>query len=449
MTRASLFGRVAAALLVAAIPVAGAWAQDADPLASLSAEKRAFLSDAATLERFGLTPEKLRIALAGRTPQQVDAYAAALMALVEDAKFKPGRDAGEIALNPQARGWNAGTIVRPKILDKVRRDDGPFSLKRYMYQRAGVPTFADAPVAIRQEDLVAGKVEVAFVGVPLDFSSGWRDAKHAPEALRGMDGLVGADADGGVDPGLVLNLADYGNLTIDPMAPDRGLDHVRAMLGDMAKIGVVPFIVGGDHTLMYPDVAAMVDAYGTGNVAVVQFDAHADAELDGDHMISDNQTLTRLMGEQIVRGSDVTHVGLRGRGATGATRARLTQAGVKLHPMQAIAARGWERTTDDIIAGLKGGPANVFVSFDMSVLDPGDAPASGRPVPGGITMREAIPMVRRICSETRVVGFDLLDTAPILDPTYVTRMSANYILHACLSGIAMRKVAGTRTASAR
>jgi arginase family enzyme len=304
-----------------------------------------------------------------------------------------------------------------------------------------VPTFADAPVAIRKEDLVAGKVEVAFVGVPLDFSSGWRDAKHAPESLRSMDGLVGADADGGVDPGLVLNLADYGDLSIDPMSPDRGLDHVRMMLADMAKVGVVPFIVGGDHTIMYPDVAAMVDAYGAGNVALVQFDAHAEAAIDGDHLISDNQTLTRLIGENIVRGGDVTHIGLRGRDASGATQKRLRDAGVRLHSMAAISERGWEAVAKDVIAGLKAGPKNVFVSFDMSVLDPGDAPASGRPVPGGISMREAIPMVRAICSQSNVVGFDLLDTAPILDPTYVTRMSANYVLHACLSGIAMRKLA--------
>lgn len=445
--RSNLWGRLAAALLAGVALTGSAVAQDGDPLAGLSPEKRAFLSDAEMLERFGLTSEKLRIALASRTPQEIDAYVNALMALVADAKFKPGRDAGEIALNPQARGWNAGTIVRPKMFDKVKRDDGPFSLKRYMFQRAGVPTFAEAPVAIRKEDLIAGKVEVAFVGVPLDFSSGWRDAKHAPEALRSMDGLVGADADGGVDPGLVLSLADYGDLTIDPMAPDRGLDHVRAMIAEMAKLGVVPFIVGGDHTIMHPDVAAMVDAYGAGNVAVVQFDAHADAALDGDHMISDNQTLTRLMGENIVRGADVTHVGLRGREATGATRKRLANAGVRLHPMSAITERGWEAVTRDVINGLKRGPRNVFVSFDMSVLDPGDAPASGRPVPGGITMREAIPMVRQICAQTDVVGFDLLDTAPILDPTYVTRMSANYVLHACLSGIAMRKLAGERQVS--
>lgn len=449
MARTTLLARSAAFCLAIATMSGPVMAQGSDPLATLPPDKKAFLSDPATLTRFGLTQEKLRTALNGRSAADVDAYATALMAVVEDSKFKQGRDPSEIALNPQARGFNAGTTLRPKLFDKLKRDDGPFSLKRYMFQKGGIPTFADAPVAIRTEDLVAGKVEVAFVGVPLDFSSGWRDSKHAPAALRGMDGLVGADADGGVDPGLILNIADYGDLNIDSMAPDRGMDHVRTMIGEMAKTGAIPFIVGGDHTINYPDVAAMVDVYGQGKVAMVQFNAHADAAENGDHLISDNQTLTRLLQQNVLRGADVTLVGAHGRDVDATTVRRLTDAGVKMTPTSAIMARGWEAVTRDIIAGLKGGPENIFLSFDMSVLDPGDAPASGRPVPGGITMREAIPMVRQICSQTKVVGIDLLDTAPILDPTYVSRMSANYILHACLSGIAMRKTGAPVTTAAK
>lgn len=430
---------IAACLLASASPAMAQSAAVADPLATLPAEQQAFAADTAALARFGLTPEKLRTALSPRSPEDRTAYVKALMDMVQAAKFQPGVDPAEIALNPYARGWNAGTVLRPAFLDKVQRTPGPFSLKRYQFQRPGVATFADAPVAIRKEDLVAGKVEVAFVGVPLDTSSGWRDAKHAPEALRGMDGLVGSDADGGVDPGLVLSLADYGDLAVDQMAPERTIDHVRAMVAEMAAAGVKPFIVGGDHTLMYPDVAAMVDVYGAGNVAVVQFDAHVDAALDGAHFVSDNQTLSRLMQNGVIKGTDVIHLGLRGHDADAATQGRLKAAGVRIRPTSEIAARGWKAVTDEVVAGL-GKVRNVFVSFDMSVLDPGEVSAAGRPVPGGISMREAIPMVRAICSRTNVVGFDLLDTAPILDLTYASRLSANYVLHACLSGIAMRKL---------
>jgi len=413
-------------------------AQTAAPAAP--ADPRAILTDGETLAKFGLTPEKVEIDLAARTPQQAEAYIAALNAAVADSRYKPGVEMAEIPLNPQAPGWNSGTMIRPKWLDQRQRADGVISLKRYVAQRGGgVATFADAPVAVRMDDLLASKIEVAFVSAPLDLSSGWRDAKHAPEAMRAMDGLVGADADGGIDPGLALRIADYGSLAVDNMSPERTVDHVREQMGAMAKNGIVPFMVGGDHTLMYPDVAGMADAYGAGNVALVQFDAHPEAMIDGDHTISDNQTLTRLLEQKLVDPRHVTQIGVRGRDYDVATARRLKDAGVAVHAASAIEDRGWQAVANDVVKRLKTGPAKVFVSFDMSVLDPGLQAGAGRPAPGGLTTREAIPMVRQICRQAEVVGFELLDTAPVLDTSYVSLMNGNYILHACLSGIALRK----------
>ncbi len=447
---AGILLKASAAIMLAVAVMPSAMAQEGDPLAGLSAEKKAFLSDKEMLAKLALTPDKVRVALAGRSPADAEAYVGALMAAVEDAKYKPGVDMGEIPLNPQAMGWNAGTIVRPKFLDEVKRDDGPFSLKRYFFQRSGVATFADAPVAIRKEDLVAGKIEVAFVGVPLDLSSGRRDAKRGPKAMRAMDGLAGADADGGIDPSLVLRIADYGDLSVDQMSAERTVGHVRSMIGEMAGIGVVPFIVGGDHTLMFPDMAAMADVYGADNVALVQFDAHAEAELDADHSISDKQSLTRLIEEKLVDPRNVIQVGVRGRDYDHATAMRLAQAGVRVHSSLEVGEQGWKPVADAVVGGLKRGPKKVFLSFDMSVLDPGTASGVGRPVPGGLSAREAIAMVRQICSQTEIVGFELLDTAPALDTTYVSVLNGNYILHACLSGIALRKSdAGTRSMSKR
>lgn len=401
---------------------------------------RAILTDTATLAKFGLTPEKVQFDLATRTPEQANAYIAALNAAVADVRYKPGVDMAEIPLNPQAPGYNASTLLRPKMLDQRQRADGVFSLKRYLTQKGGgIPTFADAPVAVRMEDLVASRIQVAFVSAPLDLSSGWRDAKHAPEAMRAMDGLVGADADGGIDPALALRLADYGNLSVDNMSPERTVGHIRETMAAMAKNGVIPFMVGGDHTLMYPDVAGLSDTYGAGNLSLVQFDAHPEAMADGDHTISDNQTLTRLLDQKLINPRNVTQVGVRGRDYDVPTAARLKSAGVVVHGASAIEDRGWKAVAGDVVKRLKRGPSKVFVSFDMSVLDPGLQSGAGRPAPGGLTTREAIPMVREICRQTDVVGFELLDTAPVLDTSYVSLMNGNYILHACLSGIALRK----------
>ncbi|MEP4099329.1 arginase family protein, partial [Paraglaciecola sp.] len=83
------------------------------------------------------------------------------------------------------------------------------------------------------------------------------------------------------------------------------------------------------------------------------------------------------------------------------------------------------------------------VGFEM--LDVAYAPGAGRPIPGGLSIIQARTMVRRLCAETEVVGFEMLDVAPYLDTSYKTALNANYIMHACLTGIAMRKAGKTQT----
>ncbi len=65
--------------------------------------------------------------------------------------------------------------------------------------------------------------------------------------------------------------------------------------------------------------------------------------------------------------------------------------------------------------------------------------ATGTPVPGGLTIHEAIPIVRRLCAESNVVSFDLVELHPALDPTYKTTLNSTHIIKACLTGLAMNK----------
>lgn len=410
----------------------------APKLATLSPAEKALIDDPAKLAEFGLTPDKLAFELEKRDPAAAKAYVADLVATLEAARFQPG-DMAEIPLNPDAPGFNSSTVLRPVELDEREREPGPFSLQRYLHHRTGIPTFANAPVAVRKEDLVAGKVEVAFVGVPLDMSSGYRDSKHAPTTLRVTDGLIGSEVDALVDASLVLRLADYGNFSIDNMSLERTIGHIRTMVAEMASIGVVPFVVGGDRSLTYPDAAAMVDIYGKGKVGLVSLSAHPDAAPDHDHEIVDVIAVGKLLDEGLIAGQDMVQIGLRGPNAGAAVLERLRAKGVRYHTMAEVEKNGWEAVANQALKEVRSGPENIFVSFDMSVLDPGDAPGAGRPVPNGLTMREAVPLVRRICAETKVVGFELLDVAPIMDPTYKTAMNANHIMHACLTGVAMRK----------
>ena len=94
---------------------------------------------------------------------------------------------------------------------------------------------------------------------------------------------------------------------------------------------------------------------------------------------------------------------------------------------------------EDVIREAKDGPEYMFVSFDIDTLDPAFVPGTGTPEPGGLLPREAFPIVRRLCAESNVVGFDLVELHPSLDPTYATTLNSAHIIKACLTGLAMNE----------
>lgn len=410
----------------------------APKLDGLTAEQRDFLSSDKT-RRFARTPEDLVEQLEKRDAAEVEAYVEAMMSVAEQSAFKPGRDAATIPLNTDSPEFNAWKVRRPRSFDP-KREAGPIDLSRYMGGWGlGIPTFANAPVALTPEDLVAGKVDVAVVGAPLNMGSGWRDADHGPLALRLIGYLGGNDMATMVDPSVELSLADYGDIAIDNNSTERSMEHVREIVREIARTGAIPFIVGGDHSLEYPDVAALADVYGKGKIGVVHFDSHYDAGSDRAHLIDHGQPVYRIIKEGHVPGKNYIQVGLRANGPDIKTFKWMREQGFRYHTMVEVEKHGWDAVMERAVQEARGSGNKLFISFDIDVLDPAYMPGTGTPVPGGLTTREAISIVRRLCSESEVVGFELVEVAPYLDPTYLTRQNSAYIAKACMTGIAMRK----------
>ena len=82
----------------------------------------------------------------------------------------------------------------------------------------------------------------------------------------------------------------------------------------------------------------------------------------------------------------------------------------------------------------------VFLSVDIDVCDPGHAPGTGTPEPGGLTSRELLDAVRRICRELPVAGIDVVEVSPPYDHAEITAYLANRVCLEALSGLAVRKV---------
>lgn len=375
-----------------------------------------------------------------RTLAEIEAIVDAMLSVTEQMKFRADRDPPSIPLDTAAESFNMWKTKRPPELDP-KREPGPIDLDRYMGRSGnGFATFAGAPIALTPEDLKAGKVDIAIVGVPLDMGSGIRGAKGGPMALRTNRGSRGNDMYTMIDPSQELTIVDYGDIAVDDMSVERSMEHVRAMVGEIARTGAIPFIVGGDHSLEYPDVAALTDIYGKGNVGVVHFDAHYDAAPDAEgHLISHAQPVHRLIKEGHVPGKNYIQVGLRGPWPGPDAFHWMRGQGMRYHTMAEVEKKGWNAVMNAAVAEAREGPRYIYISFDVDALDPAFTPGTGTPVAGGLTMREALPIVRRLCAETNVVGFEIVEVDPLLDPSYKTALNSNTIMHACMTGIAMHR----------
>ncbi|MDX1480649.1 MAG: agmatinase family protein, partial [Woeseiaceae bacterium] len=284
-----------------------------------------------------------------------------------------------------------------------------------------------------------------IMGAGLDMGSGFRGAAYGPRALR--TGTVYVPY-GFVEPQHMhtmvspfneLVMVDYGDIAIDQLSTERSLEHIREIVREVATTGTIPFIIGGDHSLMYPDAAGIVDAYGVGNVGIVHFDAHYDAGRGGAHMISHGQPVRRLFNEKLVPGQNFIQVGLRGSWPSNEGFEWMQENGLRYHTMAEIEKNGWEATMDRVLEEALDGPAYFFISFDVDVLDPAYMPGTGTPEPGGLTTREVFPIVRNLCAMNEIVGFELVELNPLVDPGYTTALNATRIVGECLTGIAMRK----------
>ncbi|MBJ90012.1 MAG: arginase [Woeseia sp.] len=326
--------------------------------------------------------------------------------------------------------------------NEADREPGLISLSRENWRR-GVLSFFGLPVALTQEDLRAANVDVALMGAPVDMGVGLRGAGEGPRALRAaMRGTGGSNAHMhvGVAWKKELIAVDYGNSPIDILSVERSMPPVRKMVREIAETGAIPIIVGGDHSLSYPNVAGVADVYGKENVGVIHFDAHFDAgdPING-HLISHAQPVRRLVDDGHVNGKNYIQVGLRGYwpGEKGFNWMR--ENDMRYHTMAEIEQDGWDVVMDRIMNEALDGPEYLYISFDIDVLDPAYTPGTGTPESNGLTPREIFPLIRTLCSENQMVGFDLVELNPLLDPGYTTVMNSGALLQECLTGMAMRK----------
>jgi agmatinase len=291
--------------------------------------------------------------------------------------------------------------------------------------------------------------DAVVLGAPYDAGASYRGgARFGPQAIRTADYLP-HDASRPhlalrVDPLRDLTVLDAGDVTMHGPDGRQPLDRLEHAVRAVSAAGAVPIVLGGDHTITWPDVTGVAREQGWGRVSVIHFDAHADTgEFQFGSLIGHGLPMRRLIESGACRGDRFLQLGLRGYWPEPPTLDWMAEQRMRSFEMHEITRRGLDACLAESFEIAMDGCDGVFLSVDLDVTDPGSAPGTGTPEPGGFSPRELLDTVRRIAVELPVLGMDLVEVSPPYDTSDVTAFLANRVVLEVLSGLAYRRGGGT------
>ncbi len=226
------------------------------------------------------------------------------------------------------------------------------------------------------------------------------------------------------------------------------LQNLEEAVFQVATAGAIPVVLGGDHSIALPDATGVARELGYGRVSMVHFDAHADTgNTTHGTLYGHGQPMRRLIESGAVRGDRFLQIGLRGYWPGPDTLDWMAGQRMRSYEMTEIVARGLDDCLTEAFAIAVDDCDGVFLSVDVDVVDPGMAPGTGTPEPGGLTARELLDAVRRCGYELPIVGLDVVEVSPPYDHAEITAYLGNRVILEVLSAIARRRrddAVGTR-----
>jgi agmatinase len=318
-------------------------------------------------------------------------------------------------------------------------------MNRYGAQFGPDITFLGVPRCdLTDRDSLVG-ADVVIVGAPFDGGTSHRPGtRFGPTAIRQTDYLP----QDGSRPHLALRVdalkdlvvRDAGDVEMYSGDVERAIADLEDAVTTVAEAGAVPVVLGGDHTIALPDAKGVARVHGQGRVSMVHFDAHADTgDIAFGSLWGHGQPMRRLIESGALRGDRFLQIGLRGYWPEPPTLAWMAEQRMRSYEMTEIVARGLDPCLTEAFAIATDDCDGVFLSVDVDVCDPGHAPGTGTPEPGGLSARQLLDAVRRVCLELPVVGVDVVEVSPPYDHADITAALANRVVLESLSAMAARK----------
>jgi guanidinobutyrase len=274
----------------------------------------------------------------------------------------------------------------------------------------GLASMMRLPVATGAEGL-----DAAFIGVPLDIGTSHRPGtRFGPRQIRAESALIRPyNIATGAAPFDALQVADLGDVPINTYNLQKSVDIIAQHYLPILQTGCKPLTMGGDHTIVLPILRAVKQVHGA--VALIHVDAHADVNDDmfGER-IAHGTPFRRAVEEGLLQCDKVWQIGLRGSGYSAEDFDWPRQQGFSVVQAHEV----WYQSLSPLMEKIRSaiGDTPCYLSFDIDGIDPAYAGGTGTPEVGGLSVPQALEIIRG-CRGLNLVGCDLVEVSPPYDPT--------------------------------
>jgi guanidinopropionase len=300
---------------------------------------------------------------------------------------------------------------------------------RFAPRFAEIPTFMRAPYV----PSLAG-IDIGIAGIPFDGGATNRaGARHGPREVRNLSSLMrSAHHVFRINPFDLCRVADIGDVRFNSLFDNATAQKdIEDFYRRVAKAGVTPLSVGGDHGVTYPILQGIVTE---GPVGLIHIDAHTDTlgPIQGTRF-HHGAPFRNAIEDGLIDPNRMIQIGIRGAHNTFEAWDFCARHGVRIvfiEELDAIGAAGAVA-----LARARAGDGKTYVSFDIDALDPAFAPGTGTPEAGGLTMREAQALVRGLRG-LNLIGADVVEVAPPFDSGSITALNGATLVYELLCVVA-------------
>ncbi|XP_071949773.1 guanidinobutyrase-like [Antedon mediterranea] len=290
-----------------------------------------------------------------------------------------------------------------------------------MPRAGGIASMFRLPIHKTTDDL-----DVCFVGIPLDIGVSNRSGtRFGPRQIRTESPMIRlCNPDTGAAPFESLQVGDIGDVNINVYNLPKTCDMITEYYKKLIANGCKTLTMGGDHTLTYPVLRAVADKYGP--VGLVHVDAHNDTQ---DTMLGEKiahgTPFKRAFDENLFDPKKTVQIGIRGPSNDIYENKWGLEQGFRV-----VTGRDcWHKSLEPLMVQVqeKMGDGPVYLSFDIDALDPSIAPGTGTPEVAGLSIIQALEIIRGL-KGLNLVGCDLVEVSPPYDPLGTTALIAANLL---------------------